>query len=146
MQDLMASDNVANILASFLALEAYAIWVGVNMLFTLALALNVSRWRIKQATHSTEEVEKTLRRAIRAHGNNIEYVPFMLLGIGVLCLLGHGAIWMHTLGVALLLARLLQAHGIYQEVQLPKTRVIGNFLTWILWVIIAVTLIVETFL
>ena len=125
-----------------LALPSLALWVGLNMLLTLGLALNVTRLRFGQAAGKVEDDE--LDRGVRAHGNNIEYVPFALLGMGVLCLMGYPSAWMHALGGALFLARIMHAHGIQQPGPgLPKTRVLGNLVTWLVFLTLGGVLIFE---
>ena len=75
----------------------------------VALALNVIRLRFKhRVSLGTGEVPK-LERAIRAHGNFAEYIPFTLILIGLAEYLG-APIWLiHLFGGALLLGRL--SHG-----------------------------------
>lgn len=124
---------------NFEAMPAYALWVGLHLLLTLMLALNASRHRILLAQKKCDEAQ--LNQAIRAHGNNIEYVPFALLGIGVLVVFSYSAVWIHALSALLFLARLCHAHGIHQNTVLPKTRVIGNLLTWIIFLATALLLI-----
>ena len=118
-------------------LAVLALWIGLHMLLTLALALNVTRNRFKQAAGELDD--DSLHQVVRAHGNNIEYVPYALLGMGVLVLLGVQAWWIHGLAGTLFVARILHAHGITQPGPgLPKTRVLGNVLTWVVFLITAI--------
>ena len=64
-------------------ISALALYVGLNLLLTFLLALNVVRHRFKG--DSADQV--MLEKAVRAHGNNTEYVPIILIGLGVICLL-----------------------------------------------------------
>ena len=59
-------------------MSALALWTGANLLLMLVLALNVSRLRIKNMRDPVDP--EVLEKAVRAHGNNIEYVPAALLG------------------------------------------------------------------
>lgn len=123
------------------ALQTYCLWAGINMLLMLALALNVTRMRFKVGAGNATEDE--LQRAVRAHGNNIEYVPIILLALGIMLLAGHGSAWLHSLGGVLFVARLCHAHGIQQAGPgLPKTRVAGNLGTWSVMLITSLALIV----
>ena len=123
---------------------AVALWTGVHLLLTLALALNVTRLRFASARGDVDDT--TLERGVRAHGNNIEYVPFALLALFVLAQQGFGGIWIHTLAGTLFIGRLCHAHGIQQAgPDLPITRVAGNLLTWAVFAISALMLIIGFF-
>ena len=128
------------------SLEAFALWTGLNLVLTLFLGLNVTRHRAKEGVSVGTGSSPSLERAVRAHGNNIEYVPGALIGIFVLVALGYSALIVHLLGLALLLARVGHAYGIHQlEVALPKSRVLGNILTWIIYLVISCLLVFSFF-
>ena len=110
------------------AIAALLVWTGLHVILMLALALNVTRHRLMAQKEGYDE--RRLEKAIRAHGNNIEYVPIILFCIALLVAFGSTAAWVHGLGAALFASRLLHAHGIQQFDPLPKTRVTGNFGTW----------------
>lgn len=111
------------------AIAALLVWTGLHVILMLALALNVSRHRF-QSDKDEGYDERRLVKAIRAHGNNIEYVPIILFCIALLVVVGADATWVHALCATLFVARLLHAHGIQQFTHLPKSRIIGNFATW----------------
>ena len=124
------------------SLQAIALWAGLNLGLTLLLALNVTRHRMKEGISTGRGNSQSLERAIRAHGNNTEYVPGALLGILILVALGYSSLIINLLGASLLVARFCHAHGIQQlEVALPKTRGLGNVLTWALYLIIVCSLV-----
>ena len=128
------------------SLQAIALWAGLNLGLTLLLALNVTRHRMKEGISTGRGNSQSLERAIRAHGNNTEYVPGVLLGILILVALGYSPLIINLLGASLLVARFCHAHGIQQlEVALPKTRVLGNVLTWALYLIIVCLLVYSYF-
>jgi len=128
------------------SLQAIALWAGLNLGLTLLLALNVTRHRMKEGISTGRGNSQSLERAIRAHGNNTEYVPGALLGILILVALGYSSLIINLLGASLLVARFCHAHGIQQlEVALPKTRVLGNVLTWALYLIIVCLLVYSYF-
>ena len=125
------------------AVSALALWTGIHLLLMLVLALNVSRLRIKGLkSHVSEEI---LHNAIRAHGNNIEYVPSALIGMGILTWVGYSVAWIHGIGGALFVFRLLHAYGIQQVAQQgpPPARVLGNLGTWAIFVTVSTLLIAE---
>ena len=127
------------------AVSALTLWTGINLLLMLILALNVSRLRIKGMKSPVSE--DTLHNAIRAHGNNIEYVPSVLIALGILTWLGFSADWIHALGGGLFVARLLHAYGIQQVSSggPPPARIFGNLVTWAVLLIASITLITQYF-
>ena len=128
------------------SLQAVALWAGLNLGWTLLLALNVTRHRMKEGVSTGSGNGQSLDRAVRAHGNNIEYVPGAILGILILAALGYSPLVINLLGASLLVARFCHAHGIQQlEVDLPKTRVLGNVLTWALYLIVVCLLVYSYF-
>ena len=125
-----------------MGLEALGIWVGLNLFLTLMLALNVTRIRVKLGVRIGSGESEQLDRAIRAHGNNIEYTPLALLALAMLASTGLSNIFIHILGGGLLLGRISHAVGIQNtETALPPTRVIGNFITWGVFFFVALLLI-----
>ena len=111
-------------------LDAIALWSGANLLLMLALGLKLSRLRIQMGTGVGTGDDPRLERAIRAHGNNTEYVPGALLLLLLAGATGWSATWLHVVGGALLVARILHAYGIQQlEQRLPPARAAGNIAT-----------------
>ena len=84
------------------------LYAGLLALWFLVLSYRVVQQRGHGVSlgHGTDEV---LLRRIRGHGNFSEYVPLLLLLIGMLELGGLRAWAIHALGATLLVARLL--HG-----------------------------------
>ena len=69
-----------------------------------------------------------------------------ILGILILAAVGYSPLVINLLGASLLVARFCHAHGIQQlEVDLPKTRVLGNVLTWALYLIVVCLLVYSYF-
>ena len=68
------------------------------------------RWRHRVGI-GTNKVEE-LQRAVRAHGNFIEYVPLMLLMLALIEFSGVGSAWIYSLGGALTIARIAHAAGL----------------------------------
>lgn len=118
------------------------LWAALNLGLMLLLGLNVSRMRVKAGVGVGTGDDPKLERAIRAHGNNTEYVPGLLIGLGLLALLQFPAWFLHTVGGGLFVARILQAHGIQQiGDDVPVTRAAGNLLTWLLYLVTVVALL-----
>ncbi|BFM17823.1 MAPEG family protein [Maricurvus nonylphenolicus] len=125
------------------AIKVVVFWAALNFGVMLFLAINVYRWRAKEGVAvGVGSAVPGLEKAIRAHGNNIEYVPSILLGLMMLAVLGESVFTLHVAGVTLLLARVLHAVGIQQNTsRLPPARVLGNILCWGLFLLVIVRLL-----
>lgn len=117
--------------------SALALHVGLNLVLTFLLALNVVRHRFKG--DSADQV--MLEKAVRAHGNNTEYVPIVLIGLGVIAMTGASAQTISILGASLLVARVFHAYGI-QQAKVPNIfGMVGNIVTWLVMLWVAATLL-----
>lgn len=84
---------------------------------------------------------RLVERAVRAHGNFAEYVPFALLLLA-LCEINGLPDWaLHALGVVLVAGRVLHAAGISQEPEEFRWRVLGMSLTLTVMVVAAAALL-----
>jgi len=112
------------------SVEITLLYAGLNALIMLALAVNVVRGRQRAQAGIGTGGDAALERAIRAHGNNIEYVPIALILMGLLEIYGQPGIRIHALGALLTLGRLLHAVGLSRSSGATKARVFGMVLTW----------------
>lgn len=105
----------------------YAAILGFAFIWLATRAIKARRtYRVAIGTGQHRMVE----RAVRAHGNFAEYVPFALL-ILALCELNRAPDWgLHALGVALLAGRALHAYGISREPENFRFRTAGMSLTF----------------
>lgn len=82
-----------------------------------------------------------LARAIRAHGNLVEYAPLALLLL-LIIESGGGNRWLvHGLGASLLLGRLLHAWGLSGHAGKSFGRFYGTGLTWLVIIVSAVVML-----
>jgi len=124
-------------------LAAVALWTAINLAFMLLLGFNVVRVRLRESVTFGTAGNVPTERAVRAHGNNTEYVPGILLCLMLLALFGESALQLHVAGGLLLLARLLHVIGIQQvEKDLPPARLLGNFICWSIFIWAIVKLLV----
>jgi uncharacterized membrane protein YecN with MAPEG domain len=79
------------------------------VLVTLALALNVSLYRIVHRTFTTRSAPVELQIRIRAHGNAAEWLAPSVLSLACLELQHAPSLSLHLLGGGMLAARLLHA-------------------------------------
>lgn len=108
-----------------------ALYAGFNALIMLCLAALVVRGRRKYSIGLGDGGEEKMLAAIRAHGNNVEYVPVALLLILVLELMGAWGWTLHLLGAALTVARIAHGYGLTKTAGSSAGRVMGTLVTWI---------------
>jgi uncharacterized protein len=108
-----------------------ALYAGLNALIGLVLALNVVRLRAKTKVDLGSGGNATLEQAIRAHGNFTEYAPFILLLLLIAAMGGEHLYWLHGMGIALTVARLLHPWGLLGNPGTSIGRFSGTTLTWI---------------
>lgn len=82
----------------------------LTILVTILLALNISLYRMRNpdASHA-QPVPGPLHRRVRAHGNSAEWLAVTVLLLAFLELQGAPSLWLHLLGGAMLLARILHS-------------------------------------
>lgn len=112
------------------SVQAAVLYVGLNGLITLVLGLYVSVVRLKGGVYFGEGTEPKLQRAIRAHGNNIEYVPITLLAILGVAVLSASTMLVHVLGILLTVGRVLHGVGLNMSSGASAGRGGGILLTW----------------
>ncbi len=113
-------------------------YIGINVLLIFALAMYVVVLRMRHKVGLGDGGVPEMLRAIRVHGNALEYVPLALLMILVLELMGVAAIHLHALGLALTLGRLLHAWGLARSSGTSPGRFVGTLLTWAVFLYAAV--------
>lgn len=109
-----------------------ALYGALNALFNIFLANRVSTLRRKHKVGlgvGTREANKELEIAIRAHGNNAEFVPLALVMMLLTELCGGHSAILHAFGGVLLLARVSHARGLPKKAPNPL-RFGGTAVTW----------------
>ncbi len=120
-----------------------ALYAGINGLMALVLAALVVRQRGKTRTNLGSGGHAALEQAIRVHGNFIEYVPLILILLAVLELGGTRALWLHGLGAALTIGRVLHAWGLSTKPGESFGRAAGITLTWLVLLIAAILALLQ---
>lgn len=96
-------------MSSLIHLAPFAALLALIYLFLSASVVRMRfRYRIALGVHAADEMQ----RAVRAHANFGEYVPFTLLLLALVALLGGGAPLLMVLGGLLVLARLSHAYSL----------------------------------
>lgn len=70
-----------------------------------------------------------MARAVRVHGNAVEYLPLALILLALAELNGSPAGWLHGCGVVLLVGRVIHAFGLGRTAGRSLGRILGMVLT-----------------
>ncbi len=111
---------------------ATALYAGLLGLLLVALAYNVSRYRVGLKIASGDGDHPGLKRAIRAHGNLTENAPIGLILLAAVEAQGFSEIAIHVLGSVLVIGRVLHAFGLARYDGASVGRALGILLTWLM--------------
>jgi len=120
-------------------LEAAAVYVGINILLLIYLALRVVLTRRSAQVSVGHGGNAELELRTRVHGNATEYIPAMMIGLVTAAYMGIPVLWIHVLGGTFTFGRILHVIGLSRNI-LPA-RASGVLLTWIAMIAIALMLI-----
>ena len=120
-----------------------ALYAGLLALLMLVLARNVIRGRYRAKVGLFDGSDEQLGRAIRIHGNFIEYVPIALILMGLVEINGAPAWALHAWGAVIIASRLVHAYGLAGSSMASKGRTIGTATTWFAITTLAVTAITQ---
>ena len=124
-------------------LQIAAFYVALNAIVTLALVVNVVRMRGKTKILLGDGGDEAMLRAMRAHANNVEYAPLVLLMLVTLALLQGSVLFLHIIGICLLLGRIAHGIGLSTKSGLSAGRGLGSLLTTIAMVVAIVMLLLK---
>jgi len=80
---------------------------------------------------------------VRGQGNFVEYVPMILILMGVNEMAGTSGYWLHGMGIALVIARLAHPFGLTTTPGVNPLRFAGTLTTWIVLAIASVQAILH---
>lgn len=118
-----------------------ALYAGVLGLLAQFLAIVVIRGRRRHGVGLGDGGRDDLGRAIRTFGNFSEYVPLLLVMLGMLEALGTQQWMIHAGGVVLVLARLTHARALMASSGPAMGRVVGMASTFAVLILSSVGLI-----
>ena len=121
-----------------MTLSITALYAGILALIVLALAINVTVHRVKLQVPLGDGGNAQMRRMIRLHGNAAEYIPLALVLMAIYELNGGAHMALHIIGIALVMGRLLQTAGMWATDMPNIGRQIGQSLTWLSLIALAV--------
>ena len=118
-----------------------AFYAGLNGLILLGLSAHVIRVRGAEKVSIGDGGSPALVRAMRGQANFSEYVPFALIGLILLALLGFPVWFLHVLGIVLAVARVLHGWHFLQADAPGWQRFSGAAMTFGVLALVALALI-----
>ena len=113
-----------------IAVPVTGLYAGVLALFMVALALRVIRNRVRAKVGLFDGGDEGLGRAMRVHGNFIEYVPMALILMALVEINGAPAWALHAWGGGIIVSRLFHAYGLTTSSSRSLGRTLGMVLVW----------------
>lgn len=115
-----------------------AIYAAIYAIILVMMSFYVSSVRRKKHIAMGDDGDVTLRQAIRAQANFVEYTPFFLILLAVLELINGQALLIHILGIVFLVGRVLHMYSLLKAeryengriTEFPRFRVAGMMLTF----------------
>ena len=121
-----------------MSLSITGFYAGLLALLFIVLSINVIRMRLKFKVGTGDGEQEPLIKAIRVHGNFIEYVPLTLILLAAFEFSGGNALWLHILGGALFVSRILHAMGLTKSLGTSLPRQIGTLTNFIVLLVLSV--------
>jgi uncharacterized protein len=119
-------------------LPVTTLYAAIPTLILVALAINVTLHRRKLKVGLGTGNNPIMLRMMRIHGNAVEYIPIAVLLMLIYELNGGAHTTLHLCGCALILGRVLHAAGLWNSDGQSVGRAIGQSLTWLTILILAV--------
>jgi uncharacterized membrane protein YecN with MAPEG domain len=102
-----------------------ALYAGLLAIYAIWLSSRAGLMRGKTGVSILYGDNMELAEKVRRHQNFVEYVPLALILIGVLELNGGSPMFLHILGVLLIIARVAHAHGLFHDNISHPLRAVG---------------------
>jgi uncharacterized membrane protein YecN with MAPEG domain len=99
-------------LLGFTSLSVTPIYLGLLGLMMVPITLRVGLYRLKNKVDLGDGGDRKLLRMIRSQANFVETVPLAAVLLVVMELMGAGDPWLHALGAALLIGRVMHYLGL----------------------------------
>jgi uncharacterized membrane protein YecN with MAPEG domain len=120
-----------------------ALYAGLCALLLLVFAALVSRYRMKFRVGLGDGGNAELARAIRVHGNAVEWMLPMLLLLLIAELNHTSHVLLHVCGAAFVLARIAHGVGLTRRPGESPGRMLGTAVSWTVIAVLAIVNIVD---
>lgn len=110
-----------------MTLPITALYAGLLAIFALYLSFRAGSYRGKTGISILhgEPVNWELAQRVRRHQNFLEYVPIVLILMGLIEINGGSGVFLHVVGIALIVARIAHAIGLKHDNMAHVGRTIG---------------------
>lgn len=121
------------------------LYAGILGIFYLLLSVNVirNRWSEKKGLGHDTNPKSDLFKAVRIHGNFMEYVPFLLLLMALDEMTMRGSTYLHVIGISLVFARGFHFFGISKTHLVSWQRSAGVCITLLVLLSLSINLIMK---
>ena len=104
-----------------------AVYAGILAIFALVLSARAGSYRgkAKASILYGDPIDWELAERVRVHQNFLEYVPMIVILMGVIELNGGSSTFLHAVGVLLVVTRIAHAVGLKHDDMGTKGRFIG---------------------
>ncbi len=102
-----------------------ALYAGILAIYAIWLSSRAGLMRGKVGISILHGDNMELAEKMRRHQNFVEYVPIALILIGVLEINGSNSKFLHGLGIALVIARVAHAKGLFHDNISHPLRAVG---------------------
>ncbi len=106
------------------------LYAALLALLFVGLSIRTLRLRRRLGIAIGDAGNESMLRAMRVHSNFAEYVPLSLLMIYLVEVTGAPPLWVHGLGISVLLGRVSHAFGVSQTQENYVFRVAGMAMTF----------------
>jgi uncharacterized membrane protein YecN with MAPEG domain len=120
-------------------------YTGFFGVFYFLLSVNVirNRWLEKKGLGHDVNPKSGLFKAVRIHGNFMEYVPLLLLLMALDEMTIRGGTYLHAIGISLFMARLFHYFGISKTHLVSWQRSAGVCITFLVLLSLSINLIIK---
>jgi hypothetical protein len=122
-------------------MHVVALYAGLLTLLFVALSVRTLLMRRALRISIGDAGNEAMLRAMRVHSNFAEYVPLSLLLIYLVEASGASSLFVHSLGVSIVVGRISHAYGVSQVKENYAFRVVGMAFTLAPLVIAAIRLL-----
>ncbi len=102
-----------------------ALYAALLTLVAIVLTQFVGQARLSAGVSLGDGGQASLLVAMRRHANFTEHVPLVLLLLLIIELNGAGPVLLHSLGLALLVSRIIHPFGLHHEQMRRPARLVG---------------------
>lgn len=112
-------------------LAVTSLYASILAILIIGLAYKVVNFRQVKSVGIGDNGDKGGLKVIRVHANAVEYVPMIIILMGIYEVNGGSSVILHGIGITVVVARLLHAMGLSKSAGTSFGRFVGTLLTWL---------------